>query len=271
MLSSGSSSSRAPVELLLGRPGRDQRAEPSAQSTTADVHDAPSPFRPARMVTARCPHGELVCRVGVGECAARARVVGHHRLPVARCLRDADAARDRRREHRVAEVVAHLCGHLLGQPGARVVHRQQDRRDVQLLVEVRAHQLDVAQQLAEPFQRVELALDRDQHFAAGDQRVDREQAERGRAVDEDVVVGRVQRVHAPCAAEIRAPRPTRARSRRRRGRSSRARSPGPARRRRESRCRRCRRPARARRRRTECSRGGRCRTRSRRCPAGRGR
>ena len=42
-------------------------------------------------------------------------------------------------------------------------------------------------QLAEALQRVVLALDRDQHLLAGHQRVDREQAERRRAVDEDVV------------------------------------------------------------------------------------
>src|SRR5207248_8707452 len=39
-----------------------------------------------------------------------------------------------------------------------------------------------------PLQRVVLALDRDQHLLRRDERVDRQQAERRRAVDEDVVV-----------------------------------------------------------------------------------
>ena len=43
------------------------------------------------------------------------------------------------------------------------------------------------QQLAEPLQGVVLALDRDQHLVPGDQGVDGEQAQRRRAVDEDVV------------------------------------------------------------------------------------
>jgi hypothetical protein len=84
-------------------------------------------------------------------------------------------------------MAAHLVGDLVGQLGAPVVHGQQDRRHVQVGVEVRAHEVDVRQQLPEPLQRVVLALDRDQHLVRGDQRVDGEQTERGRAVDEHVV------------------------------------------------------------------------------------
>ena len=49
----------------------------------------------------------------------------------------------------VGEVVAHLLRHLVGEVGARVVHRQQDRRDGELGVEVLLDQLDVVEQLAE--------------------------------------------------------------------------------------------------------------------------
>ena len=75
----------------------------------------------------------------------------------------------------------------LREVGAAVVHRQQDRRDRELRVEVPLDQLDVVEQLAEALERVVLALDRDEHLARGDERVDREQPERRRAVDEDVV------------------------------------------------------------------------------------
>jgi hypothetical protein len=84
-------------------------------------------------------------------------------------------------------VRAHLLGDLVGQAGARVVHRQQDRGDVQQRVEVRAHELDVLEQLAEPLERVVLALDRDEQLLGRHHGVDREQPERGRAVDEHVV------------------------------------------------------------------------------------
>ena len=84
-------------------------------------------------------------------------------------------------------MVAYLLRDLVGQLGAAVVHGEQDRGDLQATVQVRLDQLDVVEQLAQPFQRVVLALDRDEHLVAGDERVDREQAERRRAVDEDVV------------------------------------------------------------------------------------
>ena len=131
--------------------------------------------------------GDLPRRVEVAHRPARARVVGEHRLAVARRLGDLHAARDHGAQHRVAEVAADLVGDLVGELRAAVVHGQQDRRDVQVGVEVRPHEVDVRQQLPEPLERVVLALDRDQHLVRRDQRVDGEQAERGRAVDEDVV------------------------------------------------------------------------------------
>ena len=84
-------------------------------------------------------------------------------------------------------MTAHLVGDLVGELRAPVVHREQDRRDVQARVEVSAHEVDVVEQLTEAFQRVVLTLDRDQHLVRRDERVDREQAQRRRAVHEDVV------------------------------------------------------------------------------------
>ena len=67
-----------------------------------------------------------------------------------------------------------------------------------LRVEVAAHQLDGAQQLLQALQRVVLALDRDQHLGRRHERVDGQQAERRRAVDEDVVqVVRVELADRP--------------------------------------------------------------------------
>ena len=54
-------------------------------------------------------------------------------------------------------------------------------------IEVCLDHLDVAQQLPHALEGVVLALDRDQHLRRGDERVDGEQSERRRAVDEDVV------------------------------------------------------------------------------------
>ena len=71
---------------------------------------------------------------------------------------------------------------------------------------LRLHQVDVAQQLAEPLQRVVLALDRHQHLAGGVQAVDGEQAERRRAVDEDVVVVVEHRLDGPAQPVLPAER-----------------------------------------------------------------
>ena len=101
-----------------------------------------------------------------------------------------------------------------------------------------AHHLDGLEQLAEALQRVVLRLDRDEHLRAGDQRVQREQPERGRAVDEDVVEALLARLRGRAdprvagerlaAAGSRAPPRSPARSRRRPGRWWRARPTGRA-------------------------------------------
>ena len=55
-------------------------------------------------------------------------------------------------------------------------------------VEVVADEIDGREQLGQSLQGVVLALDRDEHGIGGGQRVDGQQAERRRAIDEDVVV-----------------------------------------------------------------------------------
>ncbi len=84
-------------------------------------------------------------------------------------------------------MLAHLVGDPGGQPGPGVVHRHQDRGDAELGVQVGLDHLDGLEQLAEPLERVVLRLDRDHHLLAGHERVEREQSQGGRAVDEDVV------------------------------------------------------------------------------------
>ena len=97
----------------------------------------------------------------------------------------------------------------------------------------------VDEQLPEAFQGVVLGLDRDHHLLAGDQRVEREQAQGGRAVDEDVVVAVLARLlggadlrrrrPAPSAAAARGRPRSPARSPLRPGRSWRARRTGSSR------------------------------------------
>ena len=80
------------------------------------------------------------------------------------------------------------CGDVRGQLGSAVVHRQDDALDRQIGVEVVANELECGQQLGQSFQGVVLALERDEHGIGGGQRIDGQQPERRRTIDQDVVV-----------------------------------------------------------------------------------
>ena len=84
-------------------------------------------------------------------------------------------------------MVADLVGDLVGELGPAVVHRQQDGPDGDPRIEVLPHQVDVVEQLPQPLERVVLALDGDEHLVAGDERVQGQQPQGRRAVDEHVV------------------------------------------------------------------------------------
>ena len=70
----------------------------------------------------------------------------------------------------------------------RVVHRQQHTVDRERGVEVPLHQLDRVEELRETLQRVVLALDRNQHAVRGRQHVERQEAERGRTIDDHILI-----------------------------------------------------------------------------------
>ena len=64
-----------------------------------------------------------------------------------------------------------------------VIHCEKDAINSQVRIEILLDQLDRIQQLADPFERVVLALDRDDDSIGGSQGVQRQEAERGRAID----------------------------------------------------------------------------------------
>ena len=107
-----------------------------------------------------------------------------HRQTIARRLGDSDAARDHRLEDHLGEVGAQLRLDVLGQPRALVVHRDQQARDLQPRVELAADQAQRLEELDQPLERQVLGLHRDDHAVGGDQGVDRDRAERRRAVEE---------------------------------------------------------------------------------------
>ena len=89
-------------------------------------------------------------------------IVDQRRQAVARRFGQADVARDHRFEHQLAEARAHVVGDLVGQAVAAVEHRQHDADDAEIGIEALLDLLDRLQQLAKPFEREELALQRHQ-------------------------------------------------------------------------------------------------------------
>src|SRR5690606_5917489 len=81
--------------------------------------------------------------------------------------------------------------HLIGQPIAPVEHRQHDADDPELGVEALLNLLDRLQELAQPFERKELALQRHHQRVVRRQRVQRQQTQRRWAINETDVVAAV--------------------------------------------------------------------------------
>ena len=110
---------------------------------------------------------------------------------------------------------ADVGGDLLAEIRALVEHRQQHAFDVERRIERGAHAPHRADEIGEPFEREVLAVQRNQHRVGGDERVERQQAERRRAVDEDVVelARAAARAARAAALRVRRARPSRFRRR----------------------------------------------------------
>ena len=109
-------------------------------------------------------------------------------LAIAGSFRDADAARDGGLIHLVSKVFLDLLHHLQRQVIADREHGEHHALDVQIGVVLLADGLKSADKLRQTFQRIILALHRDEDAVAGAQAVQRQQVKAGRAVDEDKVV-----------------------------------------------------------------------------------
>ncbi|KEO96598.1 hypothetical protein EH32_10240 [Erythrobacter litoralis] len=103
---------------------------------------------------------------------------------MARRLGKPDIARNHRLENQLAQTFADILGHLVGQAIAPIEHGESDTDDVEPRVKALLNPFDRLEQLAEPFQREKFALERNEQRIGGAQRVQRQQAERRRAVDE---------------------------------------------------------------------------------------
>ncbi len=106
---------------------------------------------------------------------------------------------------------AHVRCDLFGKRGALVVHRQHDALDLQRRIEVLLHGFDRLQKLRQTFEREELRLQRHEHGVRCGERVDGEDVQRGRAIDQHVIVAgallfRAERGERVAQAMLRAKR-----------------------------------------------------------------
>ena len=135
---------------------------------------------------------ELVDKRFVGLRAARARVVFDDRLTVGRSLGQPHGAGNHRPEHAVREIAPHFVDDVRREARAGIEHRHQHAGDVERRVQAALDSIDRRHQLTESLQRQELTLDRDDDRPRGRQRVDRQQPQRGWAVDQHDVIARQQ-------------------------------------------------------------------------------
>ena len=170
-------------------PRRLGRREPTAAAVRREAPTGPCPgpagvLAHAATASLRQPpdhfSGEADIGLGAGafEVVDQGRQVRGSALPTgARC-----AARPSRTPR--AKAGADIVADRLAKVVAAVEHGQRDAEDRQLGIEGEADPLDRLKQLAEPLERKELALQRHEQVARGDQRIDRQQPERRRAIDQ---------------------------------------------------------------------------------------
>src|SRR5579859_6821559 len=130
----------------------------------------------------------LLREVDEGLRRVRLRVVHRDRDAGGRRFADLHRLTDDGPEDLVVTEVAQRVEHVASEDRAAVVERRQHPEDLELRVQPLLHRLDDLEQRGHAFQRVVLGLHRDDHAIRSHERVQREQAERRRAVDEDVVV-----------------------------------------------------------------------------------
>ena len=124
--------------------------------------------------------------VGLG--ANRSNVVEYDWFPEARGFGEPDIPGNDRLEDLGSEVLAGVGDDLTGEIEAGVVHRKEDAINRELRIDGLLDPVDRVEQLRKALEGVVLALDGDEHRVRCGEHVDGEQSQRGRAVDQDVVV-----------------------------------------------------------------------------------
>src|SRR5882724_10953755 len=161
----------------------------TSDSTSAGSEDssAPSP-RPSPRLVSMVQH--LPSQFEVCGRATGLEIVQHDRLAVAWRLRKANVARNDGIEHLSGKVPVHLVANLERQTRSAVEHREHDPQNVEARVQLLSHEPDgFLEEMGQPFERVELTLERHEDPVGSHQSVDRQETQRRWAIDDDKVVG----------------------------------------------------------------------------------
>ena len=105
-----------------------------------------------------------------------------------RSLREFHVTLDDGLEHQFLEVTFHLVVNLVGQTQTGIVHREQETLDFQFRVQFALDNLDGIEKFRDTLQCKILTLHGDNHRVGCRQCIDRDEAKRRRAVDENIVV-----------------------------------------------------------------------------------
>src|SRR5579862_227762 len=145
---------------------------------------APSPLPRAFLVIC----DDLLSELDVTFRAFTTYVVEYDWLSVAWRLGQLYVTRDHRRENLRTEETPEIRGDLARECCALIVHGEQDALNSKRWIQRAADPHQCVQQLGDAFERIILALDRDQDRVAGDQGIQGKQVKRGRTIENNVLV-----------------------------------------------------------------------------------
>src|SRR5262245_14454097 len=141
-------------------------------SAGSDASSAPKPRPRPRLVimVQYLPSQFEVC-----DRATRPEIVQHDRPAVAGRFREADVARNDGVEHLPWKVSIHLFSDLEREARSPIEHREQDAQKVEPRIQLLSNELHgLLEKMRQSLERVELALQRNQHSIGRDESVDRE-------------------------------------------------------------------------------------------------
>src|SRR5262245_35053837 len=138
-------------------------------SEGSEASSAPSP-RPRPRLLFMAQH--LPCQLQVSGGAGGPEVLQHHRLAVARRLRQTNVSRNDRVEDLPWKIAIDLFTDLERKASPAVEHCEDDALDVEAGVQPLSNQLHRLEEVSQTLERIEFALERDENPVSRHERID---------------------------------------------------------------------------------------------------